>query len=950
MTLTLADFDEWFAACHDGAAPFAWQRDLAAFVLDTGTWPSAITAPTGSGKSSVLAIHVFAVAASAAPGAARVPRRLCHVVARRALVDDMADQADHLRGMLSQALADGTDTVTHRVARALATLTPGSEPLVVTKVRGGVSPERGWVNAPAACQIVCATPDMCGSRLLFRGYGATVNARPREAGLLAFDTVLIVDEAHLSRQLLTTARRVSNLAAESPLAALVPALQVVESTATPVEGTGADGDREVAGLDLSAPLNDEELERRMRRPKPISMHVGGMWLPGAGTARERTQAVAGIAELAKAAITEGATPVGIVLNRVESAIAVYNEVRAMSETAGERVSLIVGPQRVWERESGLHTGEREPIVYVATQSIEVGVDLDFGTLITDLAPATSLAQRAGRLNRRGGRELAWMHVLAPPSGAAITTKQSLPYHEDDLVDGLAWIQSLAAEPEGVNPQAIHDSPPPLPRPRRLAFTEIEDARVRLLARTSEQFPTQPELGFYLSDDLEEAAEVSVIGRRLPYRDSREDLLMGRPVDRQEALALVTAVPPQPHETYPSTVRAVMALLRNSVWGAKFPSTPVLVYRAGQWSWLDIDDRSGLRAGDVVCLPDDTVSARHGVLMSAKTDDLQPLGEVLDPRDASGRPATLPDASRAHRFITFVSRPGALGRASATNEVLEAAILDAAGELLREERDLTLTSLAGAMIDRGFGQAFAAHLGRDELPTEAELGRFKVTAGNPSQSHPRSLAWVCIDHITEPAADEVLISQLSPTDDVLLENHQAHVGERAREFAQAIGLGEHLAGVLEIAGLHHDDGKMEPRFQVFLRGGKAAEQGLFLAKSRPGTGFLGRHGQNSGLPTRWRHEQLSAAMVHASGTPDLDLVTRLVGTSHGYGRGTFHHSARQLLSPSQTAEVHASAHALFDVGLWDALIDATDQAWGIWGTAYLETLLRAADNTISQEGR
>ena len=68
----------------------------------------------------------------------------------------------------------------------------------------------------------------------------------------------------------------------------------------------------------------------------------------------------------------------------------------------QRVSLLVGPQRAWERESG-RLQEVEPLFYVATQTIEVGVDLDLCSLITDLAPGSALAQRAGRLNRRGLR-------------------------------------------------------------------------------------------------------------------------------------------------------------------------------------------------------------------------------------------------------------------------------------------------------------------------------------------------------------------------------------------------------------------------------------------------------------------------------------------------------------------------------------------------------------------
>ena len=54
---------------------------------------------------------------------------------------------------------------------------------------------------------------------------------------------------------------------------------------------------------------------------------------------------------------------------------------------------------------------------VATQSLEVGVDLDLAGIVTELAAGSALAQRAGRANRRGLRPLAPV-CRAHPGGAA----------------------------------------------------------------------------------------------------------------------------------------------------------------------------------------------------------------------------------------------------------------------------------------------------------------------------------------------------------------------------------------------------------------------------------------------------------------------------------------------------------------------------------------------------
>ena len=105
---------------------------------------------------------------------------------------------------------------------------------------------------------------------------------------------------------------------------------------------------------------------------------------------------------------------------------------------------------------------------------------------------------------------------------------------------------------------------------------------------------------------------------------------------------------------------------------------------------------------------------------------------------------------------------------------------------------------------------------------------------------------------------------------------------------------------------------------------------------------------SGLPTGWRHEQLSVVRAWPSlsilDDDRRDLVARLIGTSHGHGRSRFPHTSTQLVErPDETAA------ELFDEGGWDELIERTHDRWGVWGCAYLEALLRAADGQVSAEG-
>jgi CRISPR-associated helicase Cas3 len=119
-------------------------------------------------------------------------------------------------------------------------------------------------------------------------------------------------------------------------------------------------------------------------------------------ARYETELVNGnLVNVAQGRAPGMAKPLLVACNNVRTAVDVYDKLRGLGLevhllhalfTLGDRKRKLAKLRKLIER-------GRE-VVVVATQVIEVGVDLDFASIITDAAPLAPLVQRVGRVNRR----------------------------------------------------------------------------------------------------------------------------------------------------------------------------------------------------------------------------------------------------------------------------------------------------------------------------------------------------------------------------------------------------------------------------------------------------------------------------------------------------------------------------------------------------------------------
>ena len=921
-SITRDEFGVFFAALNEGHDPFSWQEEVLDHICEHGVWPERINAPTGSGKSSVVDIHLFANALAAVGAAPRVPRRLCVTVGRRALVDSQATRADKILGDLKDALADesGEPGILRRVAEALQSFQTRNDdqrsaPFEVGHIRGELSNRNLPVTDISACAIIAATPDMYGSRALFRGYGSTKAARPRETALLTMDTVMVLDEAHMNRQLLHTTQRIAELQ-KREVNLGVPTLQVVETTATPSTG---DSESTTLGVDIEAldSPNDKELHRRVYSHKELVLRPIDKWDGKPGNAATVKAAVDAIKDfLAHREVGKGsevAHTVGCIVNHVRTAISIKEELA--KDLAEDEVQLLVGRMRPYDLKK-LHPdlftteGDKSVKVVVATQTLEVGIDVDFADLVTELAPASSLAQRFGRVNRLGHRDDSKVVVIEPASGDSVK-KDAPPYRAVDLSNAYAWLEALnGAENPSVNPAAMVKNPPVQSSPERLLYQRPEWPDLLEFSRTDENPYDESDLDLWLHDSLE--AETAMGG--VIVRDNL-------PSNTSAAMEILKTsyFAPRDEETFPANLKILKEILdyqdEHGVKPRKF------LYRQGEISlWQDADQgeesSQTLAPGDVLILDMGSIPfTNQGIAVTqrelpSKKDELKAV-PFLDDDELCVAELYVYEkcADREERFRKYLGL--------SPDEVAE--LLDS---------------------QASDGQKVIA----SELSTEAEGGQ-------------EVIAWyadVTDDKKSIEGSD--IAQELAPTDPVLLDDHQNDVAERTRQLAENLGLAPEFSEALELAAKYHDEGKRDLRFQQMLGADPDADA---LAKSgHRSVAEAYRARSRSALPRGWRHEQLSALMVAAS--PEKvgehrDLVLRIIGCSHGHGRFSFAHDAGFLLKEGYLPEgtdyeaLKEQATRLFNVGYWDNLMEQTSRTYGPYATAYLEAVERAADAQISREG-
>ena len=990
-TLDLSAFPRFFEEVH-GDSPFPWQMKLAELVFRDG-WPSAIDAPTGSGKTSAIDVAVFHLACqidAEAPARRTAPAKILFVIDRRIVVDDVYEHAQRL----ASAIADGRGPITRLVADRLGLLAEaGKRPLEVVRLRGGVPKEPDWVRTPTQPIVVVSTVDQVGSRLLFRGYGVRPRMWPVHAGLLGSDSLLLLDEAHLSQPFLKTVRtlcRQQESIARAPDRIPAPPLGVVTLSATQIEEAPrllSDDDRRHPELgprlSASKPTRLELLRCKADSTEHIDAIVDRACVLASGDGDRRPQATA------------------VVVNRVRRARQVFEAIRLRMSDAD--VVLLIGRSRPLERDrlvdeirpriharrerDETESATNRPLIVVATQCIEVGADLDFDALLTEIAPIDSLRQRFGRLDRMGRCAPSARAIIVATPDQVGTRSAKDPVYGDACKKTWDWLREHAETTQGkVKVLKIDfgtmaaaawlpktpDELSPLLAPRADA-PMLQPAFVERWARTSPLPTDEPDVSLFLHGP-NSSADVQIVWRadlERPARPIWAEQVAACPPSSLEAVSVPlwearrwlqnVERRPQGFELHPQIDDLALSpeptMERHRLQGRDV--------RALRWEGTvetsELVSAAEIRPGDVLVVPaTDGGCDRWGWNPSSRTH-VADLGL---------------EANRDHRGIEFLRLSPRLLEHDLLREQAETPF-DVDYDRLRRTRQDVAEKARGAAarleaclaelvdateteaIERLRELTILPEAWKRVLESDRRLRLLRIeNAGEGSRPNGYPLAIVRrkVGAAGEATTEDDESSRRSLRS-VYLSDHSRGVSELARSYARLCGLPEPLIEDVALAAFLHDAGKAHRAFKLWLYGGdELAASGPPLAKS--GRRFLpARARELAHLPPDARHEIASVAFAEAHPklreAHDPELVLWLVGTHHGWGRPFFPGvewppGGDHFEADLGDGTVRATVRPLSEfTASWLAMTHALMRRYGPWGLARLEANVRLADHRRSQ---
>jgi CRISPR-associated endonuclease/helicase Cas3 len=496
-------FKEAYGKSEDPSfGPYDYQCRLA-----ETPWPDLLDVPTGMGKTAAVVLawlwkRGWRNGRRDSQAGVATPRRLVLCLPMRVLVEQTVT---NIESWLAALGLHGN---------------PGEGKVSINVLMGGEEDVRKaeWVSYPEEDSILIGTQDMLLSRALMRGYGMSRYQWPVQFALLHNDTLWVLDEVQLMGAGLATSAQLEAFRRSFPLAKssrtlwvsatlnrawldtvdLRPHLSALNTL------TIDDRDREQAGDRLGA--------RKSLTKASLSLSTDAGNKAGLQAYLESLCAL----------VLEAHDPQAqtlVILNRVVRAQQLF---RLLREKRPDKTDLLIHARfRAAERAAQarrLRDKNGVDRILIATQAIEAGVDISSKTLVTELAPWTSMVQRFGRCNRSGehnrsGARILWLDIEDGADG--------LPYTHEALALARGKLSGLTS----ASPQSLPSSDGARPLTVVLRRKDLLDL-----------FNTDPDLSGFDVDISDYIRDSGVPGVQVFWRDFKDDPnvpdIQGRPERRE----------------------------------------------------------------------------------------------------------------------------------------------------------------------------------------------------------------------------------------------------------------------------------------------------------------------------------------------------------------------------------------------------------------------------------
>ena len=350
-----------------GFMPYPYQIKLA----EDKDFPLILNIPTGMGKTDAIILSWIWKVEKNQNG---VPRRLVYCLPMRSIVEQIYNNLREQLINLNLFSDNFEDYDKYHIVKLMA----GED---ITN----------WDLYPEDKIIVIGTQEMLISRALNRGYGMNKFRWPMQFSLLNNDCIWIMDEIQLMGNGLYTTMQLQYFREKYGTFGNTKSVWMSATVDKSIETPDFKIDKDKVVSLSEEDLKNNNIKKVIGAKKTIKI--------------EEYKSIKKLTTDIARDFNENKKII-VILNNVQSAVKMYNELLKISNVDEANIVLLHSHFRLQDKNNKIQkalklSNSKEKSIIISTQVIEAGVDVSCDTMYTEPAPLSSLVQRFGRCNRFG---------------------------------------------------------------------------------------------------------------------------------------------------------------------------------------------------------------------------------------------------------------------------------------------------------------------------------------------------------------------------------------------------------------------------------------------------------------------------------------------------------------------------------------------------------------------